>query len=34
VIRQIAKELGLEHSEYIAARSVVRDKRSVLRDPS
>ena len=34
VIRQIAKELGLENSEYIAARAVVRDKRDVLRDQS
>ena len=34
VIRQIAKELGLEHSEYIAARSQVRDKRDILRGTS
>lgn len=32
-IRQIAHELGLEHHEYIAARSEFRDRRAVLRDP-
>jgi uncharacterized tellurite resistance protein B-like protein len=31
VIRQIAKELGLEHRDYIAARVEVRDKRDILR---
>jgi uncharacterized tellurite resistance protein B-like protein len=32
VIRQIAKELGLTHTEFVTARAQVRDKRSVLKD--
>lgn len=30
-VRQVANELGLEHSQYIAARSAYREKREVLR---
>ncbi len=30
-VRQVANELGLEHAEFTAARSVFRDKREVLR---
>jgi len=30
-VRQVATELGLEHKDYISARSAYRDKREVLR---
>jgi uncharacterized tellurite resistance protein B-like protein len=30
-VRQVASELGLEHADFVAARSAFRDKREVLR---
>ena len=30
-VRQVASELGLEHADYVTARSAFRDKREVLR---